>query len=251
MQRKLCSSDVSRFVVAFAIVVMFGIPAVAQNPKHITTNEDVIKMVKARLSSDLIIKQIQSTLLVDFDCSPQGLIDLKNAGVDERISNAMMDRSKELEDRSRVNKSGDPEEQDRPLDAKKRAKKQVVKKMGFTFELDLCKASANTIVCEAMITTSENKKQLTFGWGSFFSTMIDDSGNEHQASESKLAERQETNAFMMPLSPGVPVRAKVVFAGIENESSVLKLLRLSFSTEVLNKWENFKVDFRNVPLMSR
>jgi hypothetical protein len=52
------------------------------------TNEDVIKMVRAQLSTNIIIATIDSANF-NFDLSPTGLIGLKEAGVEDRIIEAM------------------------------------------------------------------------------------------------------------------------------------------------------------------
>ncbi len=49
------------------------------------TNLDVIKMVQAGMSEDFIIERIRATREKQFDISPNGLIQLKNGGVSERL----------------------------------------------------------------------------------------------------------------------------------------------------------------------
>jgi hypothetical protein len=58
------------------------------NPKEIT-NSDVIHMVKAGIADDTIILAIKLGP-VSFDVTPQGLIDLKTAGVSDKILNAII-----------------------------------------------------------------------------------------------------------------------------------------------------------------
>src|SRR5689334_19249127 len=66
--------------------------ALAQAPAaQAITNDDVIKMVKAQLSPSIIITTIDSANF-NFDLSPAGLISLKDAGVDDRIIEAMQSR---------------------------------------------------------------------------------------------------------------------------------------------------------------
>lgn len=70
-----------------------GLPAAAQNQgAAVLTNDDVIKMVRAKLSSGVILTTIQ-TASFDFDLSPAGLIALKEAGVEDTIIQAMQTRA--------------------------------------------------------------------------------------------------------------------------------------------------------------
>ncbi len=58
----------------------------------ILTNLDVIQMQKAGLSEDVILSKI-ATSDTDFRTSPQDLIDLKNAGVSDRIIQAIVQKT--------------------------------------------------------------------------------------------------------------------------------------------------------------
>jgi hypothetical protein len=56
------------------------------------TNDAVVKMVRAELSTRIILTTIQSAPSVTFDLSPSGLIALKAEGVDDQIITAMQAR---------------------------------------------------------------------------------------------------------------------------------------------------------------
>jgi hypothetical protein len=78
-------------VVALAVSVL-SIGALGQVPAgQALTNEDIIKMVRAQLSSNIIISTLEGADF-RFDLSPTGLIGLKDAGVDDRIIAAMQAR---------------------------------------------------------------------------------------------------------------------------------------------------------------
>jgi hypothetical protein len=53
------------------------------------TNDDIVKMARVGLSLSIIITTIETAPAVAFDVSPAGLIELKSAGVDDRIVEAM------------------------------------------------------------------------------------------------------------------------------------------------------------------
>jgi hypothetical protein len=62
--------------------------AFGQTQKRLT-NADVTSMTKQGLDPSLIVKDIEGSSS-DFDISPQALIDLKNAGVDKSVMDAML-----------------------------------------------------------------------------------------------------------------------------------------------------------------
>jgi len=64
-------------------------PAQAQPSASELTNEDVIRMVKAGLSEDLIINKIYQSK-TNFDTSPEALIKLKEVGVSDTLLKAML-----------------------------------------------------------------------------------------------------------------------------------------------------------------
>jgi len=71
-----------------AMLLAMLLAAAAQTRKPLT-NSDILNMTKQGFDSSLIIKSIQ-TSDVDFDVSPQALIDLKAAGVSQDVMDAMM-----------------------------------------------------------------------------------------------------------------------------------------------------------------
>lgn len=72
---------------AFAVLALAGM-AFAQGDESLT-NDDVVKMVQARLSMKIIVTTIESAPGVKFDLSPRALVALKTAGVDDRIIEVM------------------------------------------------------------------------------------------------------------------------------------------------------------------
>ncbi len=58
------------------------------------TNRDVIRLAQAKLSDDLIIAKIKKSV-TNFDLSTDGLLQLKNAGVSDRVLKVMMEPASE------------------------------------------------------------------------------------------------------------------------------------------------------------
>jgi hypothetical protein len=73
-------------VLALNICAVCGSLAQMQKP---LTNADIVNMTKQGFDPGLIVKDIQSSA-TDFDTSPQELINLKNAGVDKSVMEAML-----------------------------------------------------------------------------------------------------------------------------------------------------------------
>lgn len=84
-------------ITSAALILLLASPGAAGQaapgqPGPVLTNEDVIKMTRAGLSDQVIIKTIDSTA-VAFDVSPAGLAELKKAGVERTVMTAMQRRS--------------------------------------------------------------------------------------------------------------------------------------------------------------
>ena len=72
-----------------ASTLLLSMSGVAQQGKKPLTNEDIIKMVKAGLPENTVILAIQKSSN-KFDTSPDALITLKNAGVTQKVLDAIL-----------------------------------------------------------------------------------------------------------------------------------------------------------------
>ena len=61
-------------------------------PSKVLTNADIVQMQKAGLSEEIILSKITGSP-VNFDIGTQDLIRLKEAGVNDNIINAMVQKS--------------------------------------------------------------------------------------------------------------------------------------------------------------
>jgi hypothetical protein len=68
---------------------VFAIPASFAQTQNPLTNADIINMTTQGFDAALIVKDIQSSS-TDFDTSTQALINLKNAGVDKSVLEAVL-----------------------------------------------------------------------------------------------------------------------------------------------------------------
>ena len=80
----------SPLIVPFLFLLcLCAVPAVFAQTQTPLTNADIMNLTKQGLDSGLIVKEIQSSG-TNFDTTPQSLIDLKNAGVDNSVIDAML-----------------------------------------------------------------------------------------------------------------------------------------------------------------
>src|SRR5262245_60941428 len=74
-------------VLLFALTVACSISS--QEPQHVLSNSDIINMAKSGIGDATIILSIQKSQ-TKFDTGPDGLIQLKTAGVSDAVLNAML-----------------------------------------------------------------------------------------------------------------------------------------------------------------
>jgi hypothetical protein len=73
----------------FLTMTLTSAPWAGAQTRKPLTNQDIINMTKQGFDAPLIIKAIQ-TSETDFDVSAQGLLELKNSGVDSSVMDAML-----------------------------------------------------------------------------------------------------------------------------------------------------------------
>jgi hypothetical protein len=76
-------------LLALLALSIFVVPATFGQTQTPLTNADIIHMTTQGFDAALIVKDIQSSS-TEFDTSPQALINLKNAGVDKSVLEAML-----------------------------------------------------------------------------------------------------------------------------------------------------------------
>jgi hypothetical protein len=78
-----------RMNVALFAMLAISVPMIRAQSQKTLTNADIVEMTKEGFDSNLIVQEIQAND-VDFDTSPQALINLKNAGVTQSVMQAML-----------------------------------------------------------------------------------------------------------------------------------------------------------------
>jgi hypothetical protein len=79
-------------LIAALLALLGSVLASAQTPSALT-NDDILKMVRAGLSSGVVLTTIQAAPAVSFDVSPNALIELKANGVDDGVIEAMQSKA--------------------------------------------------------------------------------------------------------------------------------------------------------------
>ena len=64
----------------------------ASQAEDVLTNQDVVKMVGAKLGDEVIVAKIREAPRADFQLSVDDLVGLRNAGVSEQVMHAMLAR---------------------------------------------------------------------------------------------------------------------------------------------------------------
>ena len=78
-----------RMNVAVFAMLAIAVPMIGAQSQKTLTNADIVEMTKEGFDSNLLVQEIQANE-VDFDISPQALINLKNAGVTQSVMQAML-----------------------------------------------------------------------------------------------------------------------------------------------------------------
>jgi hypothetical protein len=82
-----------RITIFVLSLVLFGTSAVSAQSEKLT-NADVIQLSRSGLGKELIVNKIK-TSPSSFDVSVNGLVELKNAGVDDVVVGVMMEKARE------------------------------------------------------------------------------------------------------------------------------------------------------------
>lgn len=110
----------------------------------------------------------------------------------------------------------------------------------FTFELQQCKMSGNTLTFHFLITNNDQDRQLSM----YRSRIVDDLGNEASAERLLLGNAYPyTGSVTNNLVSEIPMKASIIFENISFKPNFIALLEIP-----CNSNGQFKVQFRNIPI---
>jgi TolB-like protein len=123
---------------------------------------------------------------------------------------------------------------------------QTVKASLYTFDLQQCRLSGNTVVCDLTITNNDKDRMFSFDNIVGGAGMVDDLGGTYQATSLQVANRNGFDDAVIPSN--VPVKSRVTFDNVSNQATRIVSLRMQFNRYDPGINNHFRIEFRDVPL---
>jgi hypothetical protein len=126
---------------------------------------------------------------------------------------------------------------------------QIDEETNLKFELQDCKRSNQTIICNVLVTNQKNESQEfrfhTRGYvnGSDKSRIIDTSGNEYIAKLVKIGQKEDSEAVSTQLIRGVPLKISLSFQ-TPREVTKLAVVEVNYQYPYTNNYR--QVQFRDI-----
>lgn len=114
----------------------------------------------------------------------------------------------------------------------------------FTFELQKCRLSGTTVMCEFVVTNNDSDRGLRLTT----SYMFDDFNNQYRSTRFQLASDQgyRVSAFLVS---GVQTRGSVTFDNVTTSATKITLLKLNcYEQRDRSPSREFVIEYRNVPI---
>lgn len=127
-----------------------------------------------------------------------------------------------------------------------RKPKQTVKASLYTFDLEDCRLSGGTIVCDLTITNNDNDRMFSYDSLVGGAGMIDDLGGIYRASSIVIANRNGFDDAV--ILKNVPTKSRIVFDNVSSQATKIESLRMQFNRFDQGIINHFKVEFRDVAL---
>lgn len=121
----------------------------------------------------------------------------------------------------------------------------------YTFELKKCKASGTSVVCDFIVTNTDQNRWLAIHQDS---KMFDDFSNQSDAGRISLGDKDNSGWGWAKkfLIGDIQVPARIVFNNVSTEATKIVLLRLhcdtSGSSDSDSNYTHFNLEFKNIPL---
>jgi hypothetical protein len=124
--------------------------------------------------------------------------------------------------------------------------KMTVKASLYTFDLDGCRLSGTTIVCDLTITNNDADRMFSYDNLVNGSAMTDNFGNIHVATSIRIANRNGFDDAV--ILANVPTKSRITFDNISPDATKIVSLRMQFNRFEQGIITHFKVEFRDVTL---
>ncbi len=237
-------TKLSTLIIMGILVVSVG----AQQGKPLTNN-DVIRMVQEKVDEDVIMRAIR-TSDINFDVSPDGLIQLKKGKVKKHIIAAMQDlqlrRNNARAVSNTANTKGIVPERDQPsvlLPSPTPKPSPVATETSafYRFDLEKCSHSGMTVQCKFTITNLGEFRRLWIPLRTF--NIIDNNGNKARATGSMMGIKRDDEA---EIPEGVSINYSATFTDVPLSASRISRLTMSFYPG--NRQQRTEVVFKDIPL---
>lgn len=242
-----------------AIVLGVTVLCVAQNSSRPLTNDDVIRMVQEKVDEDVIMRAI-STSEINFDISPNGLIQLKKGKVKKRIIEAIQsaqlskNNSRASSGNSSVHLPAFGESESTPTSIPSPTPKPtpVATQYAefFKFDLERCSISGTTVICYFKITNTAQDRLLQhmacmtcYPGGS---ELIDDVGGTTRIRDYNIGiSGSGAPSYEANILTNASIKAWFKFDGVSSEAQKIGRLTLALSARPGGE---FRIQFRDIPL---
>jgi len=124
--------------------------------------------------------------------------------------------------------------------------KQTVKASLYTFDLDGCRLSGTTIVCDLTITNNDNDRMFSYDNLVNGAAMTDNLGNIYGATSIRIANRNGFDDAV--ILSNVPTKSRITFDNVSTQATKIASLRMQFNRFDQGIINHFRVEFRDVAL---
>jgi TolB-like protein len=139
-----------------------------------------------------------------------------------------------------------PNSATRDSSSSSKSAKQTVKASLYTFELDECRLSGPTIVCDLTITNNDNDRMFSYDNLVNGAGMTDNFGNIYGATSIRIANRNGFDDAV--ILSNVPTKSRITFDNVSPQATKIVSLRMQFNRFDQGIINHFKVEFRDVAL---
>lgn len=112
----------------------------------------------------------------------------------------------------------------------------------FTFELNRCRISGSSVLCDFTITNNDVDRNLQLH--EYNSGIVDNLGNQYRVSNMQLANSSNYSLMVR----GVPTRARIMYESVNPSATSISLMILDATARNGSNSQDIKIRFRNIPL---
>lgn len=245
-------------------IIVLGITVIcAAQTNRPLTNDDIINMVQGKVDDENIYRAI-ATSEINFDISPNGLIQLKKGKVKKQIITAIQNAQIRKNNSTANSSTGtrlirlgdDPAPTPSPTPKPTPVATQDVE--FFTFDIERCSISGSAVLCYFRVTNKGTERHV--GFMKDLSGLVDYSSNPAKATDYKFGSvstesatgwkpiRQVPyNPIYQPadILPNGSAAGWVRFDGVAPDTQKIGKLTLGFS---ITGGNSFSVPFRDIPV---